>query len=89
MRHRQPDAGSVPFYEEIVEHYQKERTMEARDFQELYYRFAYPEKFWKIVNFYYNKGKSWVPGRNGEKLQNLLAQEAEKQHFLEEFERYL
>lgn len=80
---------SVAGARQIVEHYQKERTMEAEDFRELYYRFAYPEKFWKIVNFYYNKGKSWVPGRNGEKLQNLLAQEAEKQHFLEEFERYL
>ncbi len=80
---------SVAGARQIVEHYQKERTLEARDFQELCYRFAYPEKFWKIVNFYYNKGKSWVPGRNGDKLRNLLAQETEKQHFLEEFERYL
>lgn len=80
---------SVAGARQIVEHYQKEKTLEAKDFQELYYRFAYPEKFWKIVNFYYNKGKSWVPGRNGEKLSNLLAQETEKQHFLKEFERYL
>ena len=50
---------------------------------QLYYRFAYPEKFWKIVNFYYNSGKAWIPGRNMEKLEKLLMQEKEKKDFLE------
>ncbi len=50
---------------------------------QLYYRFAYPEKFWKIVNFYYNSGKAWIPGRNREKLENLLRQEEEKKAFLD------
>ena len=50
---------------------------------QLYYRFAYPEKFWKIVNFYYNSGKAWIPGRNMEKLEKLFAQDKEKQDFLE------
>lgn len=40
------------------------------------------EKFWKIVNFYYNNGKAWIPGRNREKLENLLKQEAEKKNFM-------
>ena len=29
---------------------------------------SYPEKFWKIVNFYYNTGKAWIPEKNMEKL---------------------
>lgn len=50
---------------------------------DLYYRMAYPEKFWKIVNFYYNSGKSWIPERNQDKLAKLIAQEEQKQHFLD------
>ena len=38
---------------------------------ELYYRLAYPEKFWKIVNFYYNSRKVWIPEKNSEKLRVL------------------
>ena len=53
------------------------------DYRQLYYRLAYPEKFWKIVNFYYNTGKAWIPGRNMEKIEKLFAQEREKQLFLE------
>ena len=48
-----------------------------------YYRLAYPEKFWKIVNFYYNSRKAWIPGKNQEKLEKLVAQEKEKQKFLD------
>ena len=57
--------------------------MTDRDYRQLYYRLAYPEKFWKIVNFYYNTGKAWIPGRNMEKIEKLFAQEREKQLFLE------
>ena len=63
--------------------YNEEKTLSENDYMQLYYRFAYPEKFWKIVNFYYNSGKAWIPGRNMEKLEKLLAQEKVKQEFLE------
>ena len=49
----------------------------------MYYRLAYPEKFWKIVNFYYNSRKVWIPERNREKLQLVVEQEKEKQAFLD------
>jgi hypothetical protein len=45
---------------------------------------AYPEKFWKIVNFYNNSRKSWIPGKNAEKLDKLIKQEPEKQKFVDE-----
>ena len=62
----------------ILTAYETQRTLSDQDRRQLYYRFAYPEKFWKIVNFYYNSGKAWIPGRNREKLENLLRQEEEK-----------
>ncbi len=69
--------------DDLLNEYSKERTLTENDYIMLYYRFAYPEKFWKIVNFYYNSGKAWIPGRNMEKLEKLLAQEKEKAEFLE------
>lgn len=75
---------SVSLGRELLEVYEKERPISAVDRIDLYYRMAYPEKFWKIVNFYYNSGKAWIPDRNREKLEKLMRQEAEKQHFLDE-----
>lgn len=66
----------------ILETYQKEKPLSKEDLEQLYYRLSYPEKFWKIVNFYYNTGKSWIPGRNMEKFDILLKQETEKEQFL-------
>jgi len=75
---------SVTLGKELLEAYERQRTIPERSLRDLYYRLAYPEKFWKIVNFYYNSGKAWIPGRNLEKLEKLVAQEREKQQFLRE-----
>ena len=66
----------------LLSGYNEVRPLSDRDYRQLYFRFAYPEKFWKIVNFYYNSGKAWIPGRNMEKIEKLFAQEREKQLFL-------
>ncbi|MCH5248998.1 MAG: CotS family spore coat protein [Lachnospiraceae bacterium] len=73
---------SLKIGDSLLEAYNSERTLSEKDYMKLYYRFAYPEKFWKIVNFYYNSGKAWIPNRNMEKLEKLLAQENEKSDFL-------
>ena len=75
---------SIPLGKELLGAYEKEKPVTAINRIDLYYRLAYPEKFWKIANFYFNSGKAWIPGRNQEKLEKLIAQEKEKQHFLEE-----
>ena len=67
----------------LLESYNREKPLTDRDYKQIYYRFSYPEKFWKIVNFYYNTGKAWIPERNMEKIEKLFAQEREKQLFLE------
>lgn len=71
----------------LLETYEKVRPISAMSTIDLYYRLAYPEKFWKIANFYFNSGKAWIPGRNQEKLEKLILQEKEKQHFLDEMFR--
>lgn len=67
----------------LLSSYNEERKMTQADYLQLYYRLSYPEKFWKIVNFYYNSGKAWIPGKNLEKLEKLIDQERDKQLFLE------
>lgn len=72
------------FGKSLLEAYEKEKSLSAYDRIQLYYRFAYPEKFWKIVNFYYNNAKSWIPEKNLEKLAAVIEQESIKNDFLED-----
>lgn len=80
---------SVKLGDGLLNAYNSIRPLSARSFVELYYRLAYPEKFWKIANFYYNSGKAWIPERNREKLELLSAREKAKQAFLEKIFRTL
>lgn len=75
---------SVPIARGLLDVYGREKKLTAVDMLQLYYRFAYPEKFWKIVNFYYNSGKAWIPGRNMEKLRKLLELRGVQKAFLEQ-----
>jgi len=75
---------SVELGKELLATYEQERPISAISRIDLYYRLSYPEKFWKIANFYYNSGKAWIPDRNREKLQKVISQEKEKQYFLEQ-----
>lgn len=70
--------------ESILHAYDVGNPLPARSFVELYYRMAYPVKFWKIVNFYYNARKVWTPEKNIEKLNVLMEQELQKQRFLDQ-----
>ena len=74
---------SVPLGRELLAAYEETRPLPALSRIDLYYRLAYPEKFRKIVNFYYNSGKAWIPGKNLEKLEKVVEQEQGKQEFLD------
>lgn len=69
--------------EELLNVYNKHRTLSVYSLADLYYRFAYPEKFWKIANYYFNNSKSWIPEKNIEKLKKVVEQETQKQAFLD------
>ena len=73
---------SVDLGEKMLDAYQANRSFAPIELKQLYYRLAYPDKFWKIVNFYYNSKKSWIPDKNMEKLENLVKQEKAKEKLL-------
>ena len=59
------------------------RPLSGREMEYLKIRLAYPEKFWKISNHYYNTSKAWVCGRNLEKLHKVVEQNEAKDRFLQ------
>jgi len=75
---------SAALGKEMLSAYQLIRVLKEQEWKDLYHRFAYPEKFWKIANFYYNSGKAWIPEKNLEKLEKVIAQEQQKLTFLQE-----
>jgi CotS family spore coat protein len=60
---------------ELLHTYNEVRTLRDEDLLQLKYRFLYPEKFWKIVNYYFNSSKAWISCKNTEKLETILQQE--------------
>ncbi|MCD8380579.1 MAG: hypothetical protein LUC95_09765 [Lachnospiraceae bacterium] len=63
--------------------YESDRRLLLEEKISLIYRFAYPEKFWKIANHYFNSKKFFTQGKNEEKLLKLFAQERARQNFIE------
>lgn len=58
----------------MLKAYEKERPLSEEEVVNLKLRFAYPEKYWKLGNYYYTHNKAWIPEKNVEKLQNLIKQ---------------
>ncbi|QHQ60391.1 hypothetical protein Ana3638_06060 [Anaerocolumna sedimenticola] len=73
-----PDIGSM-----ILDNYNRILPIDKDELKLLYVLLLYPEKFWKITNFYYNGKKSWVPQRNIQKLIGIQEQMDRKKQFLD------
>lgn len=73
----------------IIEAYDRIQPISKRELKILYVLLLYPEKFWKITNFYYNGKKVWVSGRNIQKLSSIGDQNPKKEIFLKRLESIL
>lgn len=67
----------------ILDKYQKVRSLNSEEFDVLKVMLRYPERFWKIVNNYYNSNKAWPSEKNREKLRELKEQEIMRNHFVD------
>jgi CotS family spore coat protein len=74
---------NLEYGEAIIREYQKNKKLTEEDFKMLYILLLYPEKFWKITNFYFNGKKSWIPQKNIQKLVSIQQQNAVKMKFLD------
>lgn len=73
----------------IIEAYDRVKPISKAELRVLYILLLYPEKFWKITNFYYNGKKSWISGRNVQKLNSIGEQNVKKDMFLHRLEDIL
>lgn len=70
----------------MIEEYNAVRKLSEEEKRLLYVMIMYPEKFWKIVNQYYNSNKSWLPESILTKLVMINNQEDKKQRFIDTFD---
>ena len=56
----------------LVDEYDRLKPLEDDDIDMLVTLLSFPEKFWKIINQYYNAGKAWVPAKNIDKLKIVI-----------------
>ncbi len=68
----------------MVEAYQSVRKLTDVELSYIGLRLLYPEKFWKITNYYYNSNKAWVSEKSVEKLKAATLQMEKKKKFIQE-----
>ena len=74
---------------EMLLAYHQIKPVSEAEWTNLGIRFSYPEKYWKLANYYYTHRKTWISVKNTEKLQNLIRQrEAWRKYREYGFERY-
>lgn len=66
----------------LLGEYEAVNPLSDSERRQLFYRLAYPEKFRKIANFYYNSNKAFLSGQYMAKLENILRLENSKAVFL-------
>ena len=64
----------VRFGKEMLKAYHEIKPVSKEEWTNLKIRFSYPEKYWKLANYYYTHRKTWISVKNTEKLQNLIRQ---------------
>ena len=70
--------------EEMLKVYSKVSPLSKEEKEHLKIRFSYPDKFWKISNYYYTHNKAWISEKNTEKLQTLIRQKEKWDGFCKE-----
>ena len=74
--------GELAFLQHLNETISLDPTYLDEEKKILYILFMFPEKYWKIANFYYNAGKAWISKRSQEKLNTIVEQKELRSNFL-------
>lgn len=68
---------------QMLDSYQQVLELSSEEREVLKHLFSYPEKFWKLVNHYYNNNKAWIPQKDLEKLNAVVRQNVIKKKSLD------
>ena len=67
----------------MINEYDRIKSVTDRDTKLLHALFSFPEKYWKVLNGYYNSNKAWIPEKNTEKLLNVINQNIVRRTFID------
>lgn len=70
--------------EQLLKEYNKHKVISELQWELLAILLSYPEKYWKILNHYYNNKKSWIAAKDIEKLEDVCQKESKKRMFLKD-----
>lgn len=73
---------------EMITTYHQIRAITSEEYEILYAMFLFPEKLWKIGNRYHNTRKSWLSMNNMDKLEKVIREREERNHFLEMMSKF-
>lgn len=71
--------------EAVLNGYDKANTLTGEQLEFVHIMLMYPEKYWKLMNHYFNKKKSWLSVKSLEKLQDVRSLEDNREKFLQFF----
>ena len=75
--------------EKMLKTYHERKPISKEEWENLKVRFSYPDKYWKLADYYYTHNKVLISGKNVEKLQTLISQKENWESFVSEcFEKY-
>lgn len=74
---------------QMIDEYDRNRPLSGEEREVLWCLLAFPEKFTRVCNRYFNTKKTWIPGKNTQKLGLVLEQEEKKLAFEKELENVL
>ena len=60
--------------EKMMNAYNAKKEITGDEINYLRVRFIYPDKFWKLSNYYYSHNKAWISGKNTEKMKTIIRQ---------------
>lgn len=67
----------------LIAEYGKYRPLQDAEYKQLSGLLLFPEKFWKVTNHYINSRKTWISGRDIDKLKKVIEQEEQRLIFVE------
>lgn len=67
----------------MIDEYNRVKTIRDEELKLLAVLFGYPEKYFKIMNHYYNSSKAWIPDKDIEKLNVVVNQNEARLRFVE------
>lgn len=67
----------------LLDIYQKKTPLSGEEKKIIRIQMMFPEKYWKLMNYYFNHTKAWLPERNLDKLSMIRKQQEQKIKFLD------